>query len=60
MKNKFDIGNAIIYCLSSVVFILIFELLIVWPCKTGNNPYIAIPVAYIFSAVFFWLVFWEE
>ena len=60
MKSKFDIDIVIVYCLSSVVFILLFVLMAVWTCKTGNNPYYAIPVAYIFSAVFFWLMFCEK
>ena len=54
--NKFDIGYFIIYCLSSVVFILIFLLLAVVLRRHGYEYYGVIPVTYIFSAVLFWLV----
>ena len=53
MKNKFDIGYFIIYCLSSVVFILIFLLLAVVLRRHGYDYFEVIPITYIFSAVFF-------
>ena len=62
MKNKFDIGYFIIYCLSSVVFILLFILMAVGSRKFGSEYYFVIPVTYIFSAVYFWLVslYWND
>ena len=56
MKNKFDIGYFIIYCLSSLVFILIFLLWAVVLRRHGYDYFEVIPVTYIFSAVYFWLV----
>ena len=54
--NKFDITIFIIYCLLSVVFILLFILMAVVLSDYGCKPYVVIPVTYIFSAVLFWLV----
>ena len=54
--NKYNIGYFIIYCLFSVVFILLFILMAVVLSDYGCKPYVVIPVTYIFSAVLFWLV----
>ena len=60
--NKFDILYFIIYFLSSVVFILIFLLLAVVLRRHGYDYFEVIPVTYIFSAVYFWLVslYWND
>ena len=54
--NKYNIGYFIIYCLFSVVFILLFILMAVVLSDYVYKPYVVIPVTYIFSAVLFWLV----
>ena len=60
--NKYNIGYFIIYCLFSVVFILLFVLMAVGLSDYGCKPYVVIPVTYIFSAVLFWLMslYWND
>ena len=60
--NKDNIEYFIMYCLSSVVFILIFLLMAVWSRKHGYDYFEVIPITYIFSAVYFWLVslYWND
>ena len=60
--NKFDITIFIIYCLSSGVFVLIFILLAVVLRRHGYDYFEVIPITYIFSAVYFWLVslYWND